>query len=269
MPKTLPSNVFISDQQRARELLSPETWKTLKSEGEMKRGAWIKLLVEFQEHGEVKTELVTAMVAGITANGLIACRVLSSPTFATKHSLKYGDDLVVERKNVLALTQPGRTCEHCGAETPVGNWHGDKCPLCGKVSKVPYVPPNPDQLLAGPQPPLAPQPNKRYWTRNGTPAEVWTLLEGEGGQYWIGQAGDSRDVQWNRDGSQRQGNRDLDIVKEQGTQENTANFMIEIKDESGQWIDYAPLNAKSRTEADEAAASFVRAVKGKEFRVKP
>lgn len=199
---TLPHNVTLCDRQRAVELI-PDFRVKVDQVGSIKRGDWVRIMVEWQWQGKAPCEFITCLVSGVTPNAqgsLIKCRVLSQPDYTDKHSLRYGDDLVISPRHILIH---------------------DPMPTTAMDGKGNYYNLTPEQLehniatlLGGPAEPIAPTPGKQYWTRNGSIADVWTVLSDSHGDYFLGQAGGIRDIQWSTDGRHRQGNADLDIVKD-------------------------------------------------------
>jgi hypothetical protein len=209
---TLPQNVLLCDRARAHDLI-PGFQPKIDQLGSLKRGDWIRILVEWQNKAEVHCEFVTCMVSGVVRPQpipgqfgesealLVKCRILQDPMYKANHSLKYGDDLTVGTRHVLVVDPLPTT-----AVDQKGNTY----------SLTPaQIERNVSMLLAGPASAIPPAPGKQYWTRNGTVANIWTILQDQAGQsYFLGEAGGVRDIQWSTDGKHRQGNADLDIVKD-------------------------------------------------------
>jgi hypothetical protein len=202
---TLPQNVMLCDRQRAQSLIR-DFHPHIDQVGTLKRGDWIRCLIEWQERGEVRCEFISCIVSAVfQANGLLKCRVLQNPEYSANHSLKYGDDLTLSLRHIMV---------HDPMPTTAFDAKGNAYPLTPEQLEH-----NVSTLLGGPIAPVAPVPGKQYWTRNGSVANVWTILQDTNGSYFIGEAGGVRDIQWTPEGKHRQGNADLDIVKDPSASE--------------------------------------------------
>ena len=188
---TLPQNVMLCDRERAIALI-PQFKTQLDQVAQLKRGDWIRCLIEWQDAGEVRCEFLTCLVAALTPSGLVKCRVLSNPDYKARHSISYGDDLTISTKHIVV---------HDPMPTTAADAKGNTYPLSQEQIERNIL-----ILLAPSAQPLAPSPGKQYWTRNGTTAQIWTMLQDTGGRYFIGEAGGIRDIQWTPEGKHRQGN---------------------------------------------------------------
>jgi len=209
MDKTLPAGISfasLSDAQSLRPDITPQ----IAALHLVKRGDFITLLLKWRPlptkytdkdgnpavfewpAAAMHTETLACLVASVAQNGLIRCRVTSSPAETAIHSVKHGDDLVITEPYVLRHEL-----------TP-----GDK------VAGL-------EHLLTD-LTPIAPIVGKKYWTRDGGEATIWTELTSAEENYFLGEVSwpvgvgreGLRDVQWSKDGRNRQGMPDLDIVRD-------------------------------------------------------
>jgi hypothetical protein len=197
--QTLPQNVMLCDRQRAQVLIK-EFSPAVNTLGTLKRGDWIRALVEWQQSGEVRCEFLSCLVSQVTPSGLVKVRVLSKPDYTLNHSLKYGDDLTLSMQHIVV---------HDPMPTMAFDAKGNEYALTPDQLEQ-----NIKTLLGAPAEAIPPSPGRQYWTRNGATAVIWTILQDEQGRFFIGEVGGIRDVQWFTDGKHRHGNPDLDIVKD-------------------------------------------------------
>jgi hypothetical protein len=189
--KILPAGVTILDINLATGKV-PGLQLKIADLDKAKRGDWIRLVLAFPGKDGPQTEFLTCMIASKGANGLIRCRVLSTPENSSVHTVKYGDDLTVSERYIV---------EHSLATS-------------SEVETTAY-------LLEDAKP-IVPTPGRPYWTRDGATAIVWTTLSDDKGPFFLGEISwpggigrqGQRDVQWAMDGRHRGGDSGLDIVKD-------------------------------------------------------
>lgn len=211
MDKTLPLGIVLATLSDAQALI-PTLVPSVGQVDRVKRGDFITLMLKFapppvtyvDKEGiqrtapadpnapKFKTENLTCIVSGVASNGLISCRVQSHPAYTAVHTVKYGDDFSVYPQYVIV--------------------HEPAMP--GDASKTGH-------LLEDLQP-IPPIVGKSYWTRDGATASVWTAMQAGQEDYLLGEVSwpsgvgreGIRNVEWLPDGRNRQGNRDLDIVRD-------------------------------------------------------
>lgn len=156
---------------------------------------WVVIGVEFptvpiedlkdSKYVGASAELVSCMIIRVPPGRIIA-RVLQSPEYSDSHGLKYGDLLELGPNHILVHTQ-------CTQE------EFEKA-RDGRLFEF------------APQVPIPPQPGRKYITRGGNKADVWTTRNDQAGQFAIGSVA-GRDTEWNMDGTARNGARDADLVQ--------------------------------------------------------
>jgi len=186
--KNLPVGVVFVPLNNAVSEFQGKFTPNVSKMGLVKRGDYVKILLKFPEYpkesGNVH-EFITCQISSVSPNGFLRIRIASHPQFQGAHGLRYGDDIVIQQAHVL---------EHD--------------PVTSEVAKAT------EHMLVD-MPPLAPEAGKEYWTRNGDTARIWTLMQDQNGQYWLGEVkGRFTDVQWFTDGRNRQGDKSLDVVKD-------------------------------------------------------
>ena len=208
--KTLPQGIVLATLSDAQSLI-PRLSVSVGQLDRVKKGDFITLMLKFptppvaytDKDGNAQSyvdpqgpkftaEFLSCLVSNLSANGLIHCRVVSNPTLTSIHSAKYGDDFSVYPQYVIRH-EPG---------------------MPGDASKTAH-------MLEDLQP-IPPIVGKTYWTRDGATASVWTLMQAGEEQYLLGEVSwpsgvgreGIRNVEWLPDGRNRQGNRDLDIVRD-------------------------------------------------------
>jgi hypothetical protein len=190
---SLPPNVFLCSQDQALSR-HPTVKIDVGSLGQATRGDWIRLLIDWPEDDGRSNEFLTAMIKEVTpamqTAGLLKCRILSKPERPDKHTLKYGDDLTIGIGYVL---------EHSKSQDEAR-------------SRTAY-------LLEDIRP-INPMVGRKYWTRDGSSAMIWTMLQDQSGAYLLGEADGVRDLRWNLDGTSRSAAY-LDIVKDPKNSEVT------------------------------------------------
>jgi hypothetical protein len=189
---TLPQNVIFLTLSEA-QALNPELKVNVGDLGRIKPGDWIRLLLRFPMTEQVNgSETITCLVRSVNRDTeIIRCRVISNPEQASRHSLAYGDDIMVHSRYVFE-----HTLSPAGEAERTAHLLEDQKPL-------------------GQHEPLV--PGKQYWTRSGAVAVIWHATQ-DG--FLLGEVkptptqAELREVPWKSDGSHRYGNRDLDIVRD-------------------------------------------------------
>jgi hypothetical protein len=209
MDKTLPAGISFASLSDAQSL-RPDITPAIAALHLVKRGDFITILLKWKPQptkfidkngneavhewpaNAMQTETLACLVSQVAPNGLIRARVTSSPSETAIHTVTHGDDLAITEPYVL---------RH---ESTPGN----------KLAGL-------EHLLTdiAPIPPIV---GKKYWTRDGGEATIWTELTSGEGNYLLGEVSWAagvgreglRDVQWLKDGRNRQGMTRLDIVRD-------------------------------------------------------
>lgn len=187
---SLPAGVFFCtiDQATAR---NPKLQIAIAGLGQARRGDWVRLLVDYPDKDATSGrsfEPVTAMVKEATPElhqrGLLKIRVLSTPERSDIHTIRYGDDILVQQSWIFEHSKSTddnvRTTRHFLEDMQL----------------------------------VEPQPGKRYWTRDGREAVIWTLMTDAQGAYLLGEVNGQRNIEWLPSGAHRTGLTDFDIVKD-------------------------------------------------------
>jgi hypothetical protein len=243
--KTLPLNASIVDSNEISSYV-PNFVLKVGTLGTAKRGDFVRILTKMQvshhtgDPGEVmrESEFVSCVVTGKTPAGLLKCKVFSRPEKTHLHSIEYGDELTLSERYILSH-EPATDQTVAEVEPFLTGVRPQPIPINSEDAKLREA----SQKL----PPLAPQPGRRYWLRNGALVMVWTYqtqkavlcsacsrqLLGSNIQneqcpvtrtyhswveqersVWLGGGDDGSAIEWNPDGSHAGGMRDLDIVKD-------------------------------------------------------
>jgi hypothetical protein len=164
----------------------------------LKPGDWLVIGVEFPalpvedastQYAGASAELISCMVvrASPATSTIIMARVIHSPEYSTGHGLKYGDLLQLGPNDILVHSQ-------CTTE------EFEKAKAGGLFTFAPV----------NPMPPI---PGKEFITRGGERSTVWTIRNEGQGQFAIGITKGGLNLEWNMDGTERQGRREFDLVQ--------------------------------------------------------